>query len=370
MPDALTPEAPTQVMTMRSNARRGFAVLSSIFAFAALQIGDLSVLRILRLDYGLLNSIPAAIAANGLIAVGFGWLIRSTLILRSASYDKTLETIERTSSSGPSKEAPNVPEDTRPSTLREATETENTEPDKPRQNSEPYWLVSENLNKRVVQLQVRATAIYWTMLIIIVSGVFLAIFSNYLSSFDNYGNSMLSIVESEKASYSSDTQVMLDQKGKILDALISKMQDSSKTDHNLGGPGTILRIVIVSLVIFLVQILMQLYRYNSRLIAFYGSRRDALLLAQGDPKQGQTFANLLAPAGLDFGKEPSHPLLEAGRLIFGRKKGSAEEADQQGDTSPDGRPTQSKVTAQKARRPERRKRAAKSSSDASSSTSR
>ncbi len=82
-----------------------------------------------------------------------------------------------------------------------------------------------------------------------------------------------------------------------------------------------IRVCILGLVIFLVQIMMQLYRYNSRLIAFYGSRRDAILLAKGNAPDMEKYAKQLSPDTLDFGKEPNSFLQELLKFFSQRRSG-------------------------------------------------
>jgi hypothetical protein len=68
------------------------------------------------------------------------------------------------------------------------------------------------------------------------------------------------------------------------------------------------RIGVVLIIVFLVQILMGLYRYNSRLATYYVARRDLLTLWNGDPKDLKLLDQILAPPEIDFGREPRHPL--------------------------------------------------------------
>jgi len=71
----------------------------------------------------------------------------------------------------------------------------------------------------------------------------------------------------------------------------------------------------VMILLFLVQILVTLYRYNTRLSAYYDARADALELVSG-----QSIADLeqiikaLSPEGIDFGKTPSSPAEQAVEL--------------------------------------------------------
>jgi CHASE3 domain sensor protein len=69
------------------------------------------------------------------------------------------------------------------------------------------------------------------------------------------------------------------------------------------------RIGAVVLLLFLVQILVPLYRYNVRLAAFYDGRRDALSLLESkmDGRSLSSLVTALSPDHLDFGKPPTTP---------------------------------------------------------------
>jgi hypothetical protein len=69
----------------------------------------------------------------------------------------------------------------------------------------------------------------------------------------------------------------------------------------------ITRVGVVLIIVFLVQILIGLYRYNTRLITFYTSRRDALQIWNLKETSLEKLQKVMAP-NVDFGKEPKHPL--------------------------------------------------------------
>jgi hypothetical protein len=69
----------------------------------------------------------------------------------------------------------------------------------------------------------------------------------------------------------------------------------------------ITRIGVVLVIIFLAQVLIGLYRYNTRLITFYNSRRDFFQIWNGKGATPKELQNLIEPH-IDFGKEPKHPL--------------------------------------------------------------
>jgi hypothetical protein len=201
----------------------------------------------------------------------------------------------------------------------------------------PLDLVIGHLNERVEILQGRATQIYWTIIVILVAGVFLIIFSGYLSSLDSKLSALWTRISTERetaASEYSKATFALSKEGrvdivgearfktandnysKVLDALIEQANKSNGSSNGeLLSGGTVLRVGIVGLLIFLTQILISLYRYNSRLITFYVARRDALTLSMGDEQKFKRFAEIFLPRQLDFGREPKHPFHEAAELL-------------------------------------------------------
>ena len=73
------------------------------------------------------------------------------------------------------------------------------------------------------------------------------------------------------------------------------------------------RVVVILITLFLVQILVSLYRYNTRLAGYYDARADALLLLHAEEGivQRMPFAELMAalsPDGVDFGRAPKTSL--------------------------------------------------------------
>ncbi|HEX8458643.1 MAG TPA: hypothetical protein VF656_15210 [Pyrinomonadaceae bacterium] len=76
------------------------------------------------------------------------------------------------------------------------------------------------------------------------------------------------------------------------------------------------RLGSVFLLIFLVQILLSVYRYSIRLVSYYEARADALLLYNGsDAEQLQTLVSTLAAERIEFGKSPSTPIEQAAELL-------------------------------------------------------
>lgn len=222
-------------------------------------------------------------------------------------------------------------------------------------NTKPQEAAIASLNKRIAALTLRATTIYWTMILGLITGVVLIIFAGYLSSFDTTFSNLSSKIDSdrqealqsfgrlfqqrnEKTFTAADNNAFdyafgriktIDENyGELLKTMIHQSSDRADNKPVWNWPSTILRIGVIGLLVFLTQILISLYRYNSRLIAFYGSRRDALLLCGEHLEKLDDLAKLMFPANLDFGSEPRHPFQELSDLI--RKRPSDQSRSRSG----------------------------------------
>jgi hypothetical protein len=97
-------------------------------------------------------------------------------------------------------------------------------------------------------------------------------------------------------------------------SLGSALNTGGDTGRLLSSAATRLEVVI--LLIFLVQILVTLYRYNMRLAAHYNAQADALELASdGARLTYKDLMGLLSPQALDFGVAPKSPLQDVAKLI-------------------------------------------------------
>jgi hypothetical protein len=70
----------------------------------------------------------------------------------------------------------------------------------------------------------------------------------------------------------------------------------------------ITRVGVVLIIIYLVQILIGLYRYNTRLATYYSAKQDVLGLWDGNPTSLKRLDEIMGSPKFDFGKEPKHPL--------------------------------------------------------------
>jgi len=124
----------------------------------------------------------------------------------------------------------------------------------------------------------------------------------------------------------STTLLIEDQKKRVdgIDALLAsawqKELDSARgySDWHYIAATAITRVGIVLIIVYLVQILMGLYRYNTRLIAYYNSRRDLLTLWDGKQRTLKSLDEVLSSSKIDFGREPKHPLEDLFRALGGK----------------------------------------------------
>lgn len=78
------------------------------------------------------------------------------------------------------------------------------------------------------------------------------------------------------------------------------------------------RIGSILMLIFLVQILLSVYRYSVRMASYYEARADALLLYEGkEAEQLELFVSMLSAEKVEFGKTPQSPTEQAIELIKG-----------------------------------------------------
>jgi hypothetical protein len=96
--------------------------------------------------------------------------------------------------------------------------------------------------------------------------------------------------------------ILSDLKTKSIDTGVTKLDPI--TGVNLLIAAGITRFGVLAITIYLVQILLNLYRYNVRVSGFYLSRADALTIMDHPAKKISDISKNLAPA-VDFGKEPT-----------------------------------------------------------------
>jgi hypothetical protein len=77
----------------------------------------------------------------------------------------------------------------------------------------------------------------------------------------------------------------------------------------------ITRFGILFIMLFIVQILVNLYRYTMRLSSYYLSQADALLLSDGTSDDLLKIVPALSPATVDFGKPPATPIEHVEKLV-------------------------------------------------------
>ncbi len=100
-------------------------------------------------------------------------------------------------------------------------------------------------------------------------------------------------------------------------AWLREVQEQGYGDTKYLVATAVTRVAVVFIIVFLVQILINLYRYNTRLGTFYTSNRDALQLWDGKTTKFADLQKVLAP-NIDFGKEPKHPIEEIVRQVISK----------------------------------------------------
>lgn len=228
-------------------------------------------------------------------------------------------------------------------------------------STSPALAAVKHLNDQAKKLSTRASSIYWTIIVTLLAGVFIIIFAGRLANLDStYATILEQIAQrrknvtdersdidnfalslrksgSENADYNEDLSKELTIIHGYLEADLSSLRkqeedatakwlerSSSGSEKSWNWTSTILRVSVIGMLVFLIQILVSLYRYNSRLIAFYSSRRDAIIMAGTDPDKARIYIELLFPESLDFGRMPQHPLHEMAALL----RDVGEKADQ------------------------------------------
>lgn len=201
-----------------------------------------------------------------------------------------------------------------------------------------YNIAAQYLDNIISRLQRRATIIYWTIVGTLSVGVGLIVFAGYFASFDT--DLLWSRLDTEWSRIHFPTlpptnSSPLDQDNykyqrKIADEALTKYWDHYDQLLNASISGydqknvfnwvpIALKVSVAGLLIFLVQILIQLYRYNSSLIVFYNSRRYAIIMSEGDLSDTEKWEAVFAPANVDFGRDLRHPFQYVANLLHGGK---------------------------------------------------
>jgi hypothetical protein len=105
----------------------------------------------------------------------------------------------------------------------------------------------------------------------------------------------------------AETALLADYKTLLSQAWTKELSSEhgySDTKYLIATAVTMVGVVLI--IIFLVQILIGLYRYNTRLITYYLARRAVLQLWDGNIDTLEVLKQTVTP--IDFGKEPKHPI--------------------------------------------------------------
>lgn len=96
---------------------------------------------------------------------------------------------------------------------------------------------------------------------------------------------------------------------------------SARQDYSFLVASGITRFGIVAIIVYIIQILVSLYRYNIRLSHFYAGRLKAFVIGDRDGKTIDYFSEFFDSQGVNFGKDVVSPTTEISDMI---KKGFEE----------------------------------------------
>ena len=110
---------------------------------------------------------------------------------------------------------------------------------------------------------------------------------------------------------------LTDSLNKTLSEVLLKLtlDDPSSDEPNLLIASGITRFGILFVMVFLMQVLVGLYRYTMRLSAHYLSQADALVLAPEEKEGLLSFVSAFGLGQVDFGKQPSTPSEQISRML-------------------------------------------------------
>ena len=109
---------------------------------------------------------------------------------------------------------------------------------------------------------------------------------------------------------------MIDSQERRLEKLNETLAETKTADTLFVVSTLATRLGAAALLLFLIQILVPMYRYNARLVAFYHARADVLQLCdKQDPGYLNELAGVLSPDAVEFGKAPRTPTQELVDLV-------------------------------------------------------
>jgi hypothetical protein len=195
-----------------------------------------------------------------------------------------------------------------------------------------------NLNKRIDQLNKISVFLLTSMMIVFVSGVFVIVqFERVwpVAVLDDHIAKMLIVESAKKENSSLNGDAMILALKTVVDMDIKNMSGFDLRSFTF-------KVGILVLIVYVMQIMLSFYRYNSKLIAFYGSRREAFIMAAGDLVKFREYCDILFPLNVDFGKAPENPVKSLGDALSSfmksHQKTSMNERDAGTDSANGARP--------------------------------
>ncbi len=180
-------------------------------------------------------------------------------------------------------------------------------------------LVAE-FRKRAERLRKSAVLVLLLVLISLGFGIYLFVFSGNIAINEIAGlkielagvsAELKPITKESTASTLGETFKALNNRIETLEEKVARTSDQTQSQIYLVSTVTT-RVGSVLILLFLVQILVSLYRYNIRLAAYYDARADGLeLVTTGSSEQIESIVRALSPESIDFGKSPMSPATHA-----------------------------------------------------------
>ncbi|MEM6932711.1 MAG: hypothetical protein AAF526_03910 [Pseudomonadota bacterium] len=93
------------------------------------------------------------------------------------------------------------------------------------------------------------------------------------------------------------------------------MTSPGERDSSFLIASAITRFGIVAIIVYIIQVLVSLYRYNMRLASFYSSRLKAILHGQNTEGSIDFFAKLFDTSEISFGKDINGPTQDIKEII-------------------------------------------------------
>lgn len=201
------------------------------------------------------------------------------------------------------------------------------------------------LRARAARLKYQSFGFLTIIMALLITAGFSIVYAGYLTEFDKYSADALRTaiderdkidsridsvrkqlselqVNSNSSSYLSEINLQnrlsrLQEDYDYINDEISSLKSERNGENNTNGNAfsdksflstASIRFGVTIIILFFVQVLVNLYKYNIRLSAYYEAKADALLISNGDLELFEKLSNNMSPNELHFGKAESTPI--------------------------------------------------------------